>query len=158
MAFRVKGQNYINKYLDKHLSPDELVALESEIYTHATSKESVMNVYLDIVKLVTQNINPESELGNVYLLPRIRSGEIDLLKVPYMTYHEMFPEKWSGKLKRLDTETRQCVSGIPVATTSIIKCECGSDVYYKEVQARSSDESMSLFIKCPRCFKSFNMM
>lgn len=154
-AFRTKGQNYIKKYLEKHLSSDELVALENEIFLKSNGKSAA---YLDIIKLVTQNINPDSELGNVYLLTRIRSGEVQLLKVPHMTYHEMFPEKWSGKLQRLDTETRQCVTGIPVATTSIIKCECGSDVYYKEVQARSSDESMSLFIKCPRCLKSFNMM
>jgi DNA-directed RNA polymerase subunit M/transcription elongation factor TFIIS len=151
----------MTKYLSKHLESKQIEELENEIYTHATNKAGdslVTNIYLDIVKLVTQNLNPESDIGNSFLITRVKSGEVELLKVPYMTYQEMFPEKWSGKLQRLETETRQCVMGIPVATTSIIKCDCGSDVYYKEVQARSSDESMSLFIKCPRCFKSFNMM
>ena len=107
--------------------------------------------------LVTKNLDPTSTVRNSYLLPLVKSGTIPLLSVPSMSPAEMFPERWKDHLKKTAAEANQVARGELVATTSVIRCKCGSPVTYKEMQMRSADEAMTLIVRCPACGNKFNI-
>ena len=150
--FRVRGLEYI-KRLAEHFSPAELASLEEAIFKGDSTESSYISKLMTVVK----NLDPSSSVGNTYLLPRVKSGDISLASVPAMSPGEMFPDRWKDQLKKTVAEAQQAAVGELVATTNVIKCRCGSAVSYKEMQMRSADEAMTLIVKCPACGKKFNI-
>jgi DNA-directed RNA polymerase subunit M/transcription elongation factor TFIIS len=114
------------------------------------------------VKNITLNSKPfrERYSSEIYkLMSSIKSNkDIDIIKKEYddsLSYFDrMIYEKeriYDNKKLRLITHVNEPVSGIH-------KCKCGCEkVYSYELQTRSGDEGMTVFLQCSDCGKKWKM-
>jgi DNA-directed RNA polymerase subunit M/transcription elongation factor TFIIS len=103
-------------------------------------KDRLRSIYLNIKK-------------NKSFKEKIINEEITMEDLVKITHQEIFPEKWNDlinrKIKRDDSKFSQNIESM----TDMYKCKkCGSkrSTYY-ELQTRSADESMTIFIRCIDC-------
>jgi DNA-directed RNA polymerase subunit M/transcription elongation factor TFIIS len=118
-----------------------------------------VNIYNDKFRSVVSNLDKTSYLGNDRLLDRLMAKEFLPHDIPFMKPENVFPEQWHDimdiKLRRdelLGTETVASMSD----QFRCARCHKRETSYY-ELQTRSADESMSLFIKCLNCNNSWKM-
>ncbi len=113
------------------------------------------NLYQTNVQTVCTNIHPGSPVKNERLLERIQLGEITLQQLPYMTPQEMFPENWKELADRQAIREQKLLEGNKGMATDRYKCgRCGKrECSYYEMQTRSADEPMTIFISCLNCGK-----
>jgi DNA-directed RNA polymerase subunit M/transcription elongation factor TFIIS len=115
------------------------------------------DVYKGIARRCIANLNPELYVGNVRLLERLREGEFPAHQIPFMSARELFPEHWQlladEQLKRETT----MLEGNQDEGSDMFKCKrCGkSRTRYWEMQTRSADEPMTIFIRCLNCGKEW---
>ena len=114
------------------------------------------------VKNITLNSKPfrERYSSEIYkLMSSIKSNkDLDVIKKEYddsLSYFDrMIYEKeriYDNKKLRLITHVNEPVSGIH-------KCKCGCEkVYSYELQTRSGDEGMTVFLQCSDCGKKWKM-
>ena len=114
-------------------------------------------VYQQKARTILSNIHPESPVMNTRLLMRVKDGEFTLASIPFMSSYEMFPEKWFMLKDKLLQREQKILEGNKSRATDQFKCrrcqkrEC---VYY-ELQTRSADEPMTIFITCLNCGKEW---
>ena len=113
------------------------------------------DMYLAVARRVVGNLSPSSYVKNGSLLERYKEGDITLETIVNHNYYELFPEKWQklvdqqAKMERIQlegdfsraTDRWQCSS-----------CKQRKCTYY-ELQTRSADEPMTIFIHCLNCQK-----
>lgn len=113
------------------------------------------DMYLATARRIVGNINPSSYVKNDSLHKRYKEGDLTLEAIVNQNYYELFPEKWQklvhqqAKIERIQlegdfsraTDRWQCSS-----------CKQRKCTYY-ELQTRSADEPMTIFIHCLNCQK-----
>ncbi len=156
-------------FLDNNFSKEEIRSLEQNIfeatYKHALNQYIPRNwkssqfceVYRQIVKSVLSNIHPKSPVNNPRLLKRILDGEFKLSSLPHMTSYEMFPENWFDLKDKLLQREQKILEGNKSRATDQFKCRrCQKrECTYYELQTRSADEPMTIFITCLNCGKEW---
>jgi DNA-directed RNA polymerase subunit M/transcription elongation factor TFIIS len=164
---RSQVQGLIKSQLD--LSETDQVDLDRGIY-NATIQESkkrgirchwenpdFIEVYKGISRRCLINLNPTQYVGNSRLLDRLKDGEFPAHQVPFMSAREMYPEHWQQLAdEQLKRETTM-LDGNPEEGSDMFKCKkCGkSRTRYWEMQTRSADEPMTIFIRCLNCGKEW---
>jgi DNA-directed RNA polymerase subunit M/transcription elongation factor TFIIS len=164
---RQQVQGLIKSQLD--LSETDQVDLDRGIY-NATIQESkkrgirchwenpdFIEVYKGISRRCLINLNPKQYVGNGRLLDRLKDGEFPAHQVPFMSAREMYPEHWQQLAdEQLKRETTM-LDGNPEEGSDMFKCKkCGkSRTRYWEMQTRSADEPMTIFIRCLNCGKEW---
>ena len=164
---RPQVQSLIKSQLD--LSETDQVDLDRGIY-NATIQESkkrgirchwenpdFIEVYKGIARRCLINLNPKQYVGNGRLLDRLKDGEFPAHQVPFMSAREMYPEHWQSLAdEQLKRETTM-LDGNPEEGSDMFKCKkCGkSRTRYWEMQTRSADEPMTIFIRCLNCGKEW---
>ena len=157
------------KFLESQFSNSDIRALEQSIYnvTYNYSQRNYVArswkspVFIDIyrqnVRSVFSNIHPESPVKNPRLLTRIMEGEFTLADIPSMTSYEMFPEKWFELKDKLLQREQKILEGNKSRATDQFKCRrCQKrECTYYELQTRSADEPMTIFITCLNCGKEW---
>ncbi len=153
---------------DKFLN-GEIRKLEQDIFEtalHNSEKHYIpknwkcpqfIELYRQIVRSVMSNIHPSSPVSNPRLLKRVQEGEFELSSIPSMTSYEMFPEKWfTLRDKQLQRE-QKILEGNKSRATDQFKCRrCNKrECTYYELQTRSADEPMTIFITCLNCGKEW---
>lgn len=168
-VIRRKARSTLSKRLGDQFTPEELSRLES--HAHAASAAEMnrtgitdpldirfRKAYHDLLSRICLNLDPGAHLGNTYLLPAVKSGEVPLENVPYMSRMEMFPAAWDQQIKKREAETQHVAKGPVVATTTLIKCpKCRKGMSYEESQTRSADESMTIKAQCLDCNVRINI-
>jgi hypothetical protein len=103
------------------------------------------------------NIDPTSYVGNARLLTRLKDGEFLPHVIPFMTYSELFPEKWAESLEMAMKREAKMLTVDKSMATDMFKCtKCGKrECTYYEMQTRSADEPMTQFIRCLNCGKQW---
>jgi DNA-directed RNA polymerase subunit M/transcription elongation factor TFIIS len=168
MALRAHVSALIDKRMDQLLDPDQRVDLERGIY-NASLDEAVKKgvrrhwenpdfaaIYKTIARRTLANLDPEAYVGNSRLLIRLQEGEFPPHQVPFMSANNLYPEHWqelaAAQLKRETTMLEGQEEG-----TDMFKCKrCGkSKTRYYEMQTRSADEPMTIFIRCLNCGKEW---
>jgi transcription elongation factor S-II len=87
------------------------------------------------------------------VLQHIKDGTVKPHIVAFMTHQEMCPEKWSvlieAKVKR---DKNKFETNISAATDTFTcrKCKANQCTYY-QMQTRSADEPMTVFVQCIPC-------
>lgn len=159
----------ITSRLGDSLSEEEQVDLERGIFNAALTEAGEKGVrrhwenpdFVEIYKLVARrtvaNLDPTAYVGNTRLLARLREGEFKPHEVPFMKAGQLFPEHWQAMaMEQLKRETA-ALEGSKEEGCDMFKCRrCGkSRTRYFEMQTRSADEPMTIFIRCLNCGKEW---
>jgi transcription elongation factor S-II len=108
---------------------------------------------------VISNVDPDGYVGNDGLLTRLVDGEFKPHDIPYMKCEEVFPERWKDIL---DIKVKQEYNLLHMrveAKTTLYKCsKCKNNkTTYSEMQTRSADEAITIFVQCLVCSHKWRM-
>ena len=157
----------LNFLKDLCFTTDDISNLEKSIFnyicTYADKNYITRNwknpcfeyLYRNSVYMVLSNIHPESPVNNKRFLQRVLNKEFDLDAIPSMTSYEMYPENWKELADRQILIEQRNLEGDKSRATDQYKCHrCGKrECTYYELQTRSADEPMTIFITCLNCGK-----
>jgi DNA-directed RNA polymerase subunit M/transcription elongation factor TFIIS len=167
---RTQVQALITKRMDQLLDPDQRADLERGIYNaalHESKKKGVRRhwenpdfaeIYKVVARRCIANLDPEAYVGNSRLIKRLQDGEFPPHQVPFMTARELYPEHWQELAdEQLKRETTMLEGSSQEEGSDMFKCRrCGkSKTRYWEMQTRSADEPMTVFIRCLNCGKEW---
>lgn len=110
-------------------------------------------LYKDKAFSVYSNLKPDSYIGNTRLLERLKENEFEPHKIPFMSSENIFPERWRELMDVKMKKDMHIIEEKPAAMTSEFKCgKCKKrECIYQELQVRSADEPMTIFISCLNC-------
>jgi len=167
LGFLVGGGAKSGGAADTGFPEADVIAMEKAIFHTAIDlahKKMVprnwkSGLFRELYKQITQstlsNIHPASPVGNTRLLARVIEGEFPLAAIPTMTSYEMFPERWKEMADKQLIREQKILEGDKSRATDEYKCHrCGKrECTYYELQTRSADEPMTIFITCVNCGK-----
>lgn len=138
--------------------------LERFIYNHTikicTDKNVVpswnhifTSMYINKARSIYSNLNPNSYIKNTRLLLRLKKKEFTPEQLVNMNYQDLFPENWKELIDEKYKRDKILYETKKEAMTDQFLCgKCKSrETSYYEVQTRSADESMTIFITCLNC-------
>lgn len=148
--------NFINKF---GFIQKDAINLEKTIYNWSidTAKHkqvyrswanpSFVYIYLSRLKTIYFNLANNSEL-----LHNLLTNQINILNLEQMQHQDMNPALWSNliqkKHQKLNAESS--ITGILTDVYVCRKCKQNRCSYY-QLQTRSADEPMSIFVQCTNC-------
>jgi DNA-directed RNA polymerase subunit M/transcription elongation factor TFIIS len=165
MALRTHVTTLIDKHLDQTLDPDQRTDLERGIYNASLQEANRKGVrkhwenpdFAEIYKMIARrclaNLDPAAYVGNARLIERLQEGEFEPHKIAFMTARELYPEYWQPMLEEQMKRENTMLEGDKEGGSDMFKCKkCKkARVKYYELQTRSSDEPMSIFVTCLNC-------
>jgi transcription elongation factor S-II len=106
-----------------------------------------VQIYLDHLRSIYIN------LKNKKLVQMVNNGEIKAHEIAFMTHQEIYPEKWEELLKAKSIRDKNKFEQNIEAATDTFKCrKCWSKkCTYYQMQTRSADEPMTIFVTCIDC-------
>jgi transcription elongation factor S-II len=112
-----------------------------------------VSIYTDKARSIISNLNPSSYVENFRLLSRLNESEFLPHEIAFMSPDAIFPEKWKQIIDERVKKELNVFDEKPQAMTNQFKCgKCKKrDCIYQELQLRSADEPMTLFITCLNC-------
>jgi transcription elongation factor S-II len=164
-----KDSTYRKKIIDvlKDIVESKNIELESHIYKKSLetadkndirkvwTNEGFRDVYFAVARRIIGNMMPNSYIGNKGLYQRYKEGEITLEQLVNFNYYELYPEVWQQMVDRQAKKERIQLEGdFSRATDKWMcnGCKMRKCTYY-ELQTRSADEPMTIFIHCLNCGK-----
>ena len=169
----VKQRQHILEVLTTMLSEqcdkDDLNELERGIYNASLNEaktrqipltwehETFRWIYDMVAKRAIANFNPDSYVGNKHLIQRWKDGEFTLDQIGGWTPYELKPTHWKDlKDQQLRREQRILEGNLAMATDRFRCSQCQKKMCsYYELQTRSADEPMTIFIRCLNCGKQW---
>lgn len=164
-ASNVKRKNCINrfKFMIEHaeFTDGKMIEFEKEIYLATLEDAKKKNIFAHwdnklFEEIYTQkqlrlfsNLHPSSPVGNKTLLDRVMHG-MPLYTLARMSDIELYPENWERLREIQDIREQKWLEGNTSRKTDQFKCgRCGGrECTYYELQTRSADEPMTIFITC----------
>lgn len=113
-----------------------------------------MDTYINNARSVYSNLKEDSYIQNSMLKERlVRLKEFTPHELAYMSYDEIFPERWKDIIDKQKLRLKAAYEIKQVSMTDSIKCgKCKNNkISYYELQIRSGDESMTQFFSCMTC-------
>ena len=156
-------------FLEEFFPPQDVRSLEKGIFEASfqySQKQYIprnwktpafREVYRQILRSMLSNLHPQSPVQNTRLLIRVQEGEFTLYEIPFMSSYELFPEKWFALKDKLLQREQKILEGNKSRATDQFKCRrCQKkECTYYELQTRSADEPMTIFITCLNCGKEW---
>lgn len=151
------------------LAEDEVRDLEAGVYNRAIADfvdgtptwRSVRfrQRYVDIARNVYTNLDPASYVGNTRLRARLDEREFAPHEVPFMAAPHAFPERWTSVMDDKVRRDEVVFKERQAAITDQFKCgRCKKrECIYRELQLRSADEPMTVFVTCTNCGNRWKM-
>ena len=144
-----------------------IVQLEACIYNGSLKQARAHNIvrcwkyplFVHMYKIharhIASNFNPKSYVKNKELFERFQQGEINLQDIAKMDTYELFPSRWKEQFEAQQIrEKRQLEGNRSMATDMFLCTRCHKrECTYYEMQTRSADEPMTIFITCLNCGK-----
>jgi transcription elongation factor S-II len=169
MSIRTHIQSIIAARLGSYLSADQQADLEKGVYNAAIQDANAKGVrkhwenpeFADLYKVaarrVVANLDPDAYIGNPRLVQRLQENEFPAHRVPFMTAKELYPEHWQQIADEQMKRENTMLEGDKEGGSDMFKCKrCGkSKTKYWEMQTRSADEPMTIFIRCLNCGKEW---
>ena len=155
--------------LSEHCDDDDIGELERGIF-NASIEEAKRRmipqtwehttfvwIYKMISKRAIGNFNPESYIGNQHLIERWKEGEFTLDQIGRWSPYELKPSHWKQlKDQQFRREKRILEGNLSMATDRFRCSGCHKKMCsYYELQTRSADEPMTIFISCLNCGKNW---
>jgi hypothetical protein len=165
---RMKCLHYL-EFLEEHFSNEDILSLEKGIFEASLQQAKrqyiacnwklapFREVYQQLTRFIICNMHPDSPVQNHRLRSRCLAGEFTLGEIPFMSNYEVFPEKWFALKDKLVQREQKILEGNKSRATDQFKCRrCNKrECTYYELQTRSSDEPMTIFITCLNCGKEW---
>ena len=104
---------------------------------------------------IATNFDPNSYVKNTDLFNLFKDGSLTFDSLAPMSCYELFPSKWkeSFDLQQI-RENKQLEGNRSMATDQFLCTRCWKrECTYYEMQTRSADEPMTIFITCLNCGK-----
>lgn len=113
------------------------------------------NVYKTVARRLITNLNKDSYVKNNRLIQRLKDNEFKMDELAMKNSYDLFPEQWKELSDRQIQREQRLLEGNKGMATNIFKCHgCGKrECTYYEMQTRSADEPMTIFITCLNCGK-----
>ena len=140
---------------EKYIYEKSFEVAEKEDARKVWKNRAYIDVYLSIARRVIGNMKNTSYIGNKNLWNRYKDGELSLEQIVKQNYYELFPENWQVLVDiRAKKERIQIEGDFSRATDrwQCNGCKMRKCTYY-ELQTRSADEPMTIFIHCLNCGK-----
>lgn len=170
MEKRVLDINYRRKILDILLKTCKMNNLdarkvEMSIYNYsiknATSNYIFSNwdnpdfitIYVNKSKSLISNLCKEYGVNNNQITTILKKKKTKLEKIAELSYYEIFPKNWQAILDEKIKIEQMKKEAIQASATDMFKCfKCYKrKCTYFELQTRSADEPMTIFITCLEC-------
>ena len=119
------------------------------------NNQAFRDAYLAVARRIVGNLSPSSYIQNKNLWVRFSSGELTIEEIVKQNYYELCPENWQQMVDRqAKREQIQLEGDFSRATDKWMchGCKQRKCTYY-ELQTRSADEPMTIFIHCLNCNK-----
>ena len=119
------------------------------------NSQAFRDVYLAVSRRIMGNLSPSSYIQNKNLWSRYSTNELTIDEIVRQNYLELCPERWQQMVDRqAKREQIQLEGDFSRATDKWIchGCKQRKCTYY-ELQTRSADEPMTIFIHCLNCNK-----
>jgi DNA-directed RNA polymerase subunit M/transcription elongation factor TFIIS len=169
MNYRENTTAVINKLLGSVLSDIQQKDLEIGIYNASLQEATVrkvrkiwdnpvfVNLYKILGRRTITNLIPNSYVANTRLLKRLQEGEFKPHELAFMNYGELYPEKWRPLMEQQLKRETKLLEGNKDMATDQFKCNrCYKrECTYYEMQTRSADEPMTIFVRCLNCGKQW---
>jgi transcription elongation factor S-II len=113
--------------------------------------------YQVIARRTITNLDPTSYVKNAGLVAAVLSKTIPIQEVPFLPMTELFPDMWKAMMEQQVKQEIRALEGDKDMSSNMFKCKgCGkSQTTYYELQTRSADEPMTIFIRCIPCGKQW---
>lgn len=168
-ASKIRQQIYgaLVELVGEHCSEEDILDLERGIY-NATLEEakrrmvpltwdhsSFKLIYKMISKRIASNFQPDSYVANSQLMERWKEGEFTLDTLGQWAPYELMPSQWKDLKDQQFRRDKRIQEGNLAMATDRFRCsQCKKKMCsYYELQTRSADEPMTIFISCLNCGK-----
>ena len=145
----------------------QILQLESSIYNGTIKRARAqrvvrcwtfplfVHIYLMHAKHIASNFSSTSYVENTELFERFKGGEIQIHDLATMDQYELNPSRWKAQFDNQQTREKRQLEGNRSMATDIFLCKrCNKrECTYYEMQTRSADEPMTIFITCLNCGK-----
>ena len=162
---RIMVLNNIVKVFNDTLLVAECDTLENEMYKasllasdlkHIVKDWSIsayVNLYKTVVRKIVGNLYSKSYINNTELMARYKKKEVSFQQICTMNHYDLFKSKWNERIEhQLLIEKRQLEGNKSMATDQFLCKRCFKrECTYYEMQTRSADEPMTIFINCLNC-------
>lgn len=111
-------------------------------------------IYINKCRSLYSNLDKMSYIKNTSLIDKVNTqSEFDIENIASMSYQELFPEIWKRMMDEKYKREKLLYEEKQEAMTDQFKCaRCKSrKCTYYELQTRSADEAMTIFITCINC-------
>ena len=167
VTYRSKIINVFHNALKEYCDEDDIMDLERGIY-NATLEDAKKHMvpltwdhdtfkwmYSMVAKRTLTNFHPNSYIGNKSLIERWKEGEFTLESIGRWTPYELNPANWKDLKDQQFRRDKRILEGNLAMATDRFRCsQCKKKMCsYYELQTRSADEPMTIFISCLNCGK-----
>jgi transcription elongation factor S-II len=157
----------IQKYFQGYLSESDCILLERAVYNACLVESKRRHILCDwsflLFKHLYQrktrhtcgNLHPECYIENKGLLERYKRGEYTFEDLMTWSQNEIFPERNKELAEKQFQREQRLLEGNKANATDkffCTRCHKRQCTYY-ELQTRSADEPMTIFIQCVNCGK-----
>jgi len=157
----------VTKLFDGLLDGDEVRRLERCIYNGAIREAErrhvgaswthppFVHLYQMHARHISANFHPDSYVQNKELFQKYKKGEVTLENMAEMNTYDLFETRWKDSFEQQQIrEKRQLEGDKSMATDQFLCTRCWKrECTYYEMQTRSADEPMTIFITCLNCGK-----
>lgn len=114
-----------------------------------------VKVYINKARSIFSNLDKNGYIGNIRLLDRLKNCEFLPHEIAFMDRQTLFPENWKELIDEKYKRDRMLYEVDKGGTTDEFKCsKCKQrNCTYYELQTRSADEPMTVFVTCLNCGK-----
>jgi DNA-directed RNA polymerase subunit M/transcription elongation factor TFIIS len=116
-------------------------------------KPSFVTIYIDKLRTVILNLHSND------ILEMLQNGKLSPCEYVFMSHQEINPQRWEKAIKKKTIKDENKFNVKLEASTDLFTCPrttCKSKrCTYYELQTRSADEPMTIFVTCLDCGKNF---